>query len=79
LNKNQILILSNIRGFEYITPLLLSLSQKYGIPLSTLKFNAKILQKLGIIAFSNSEARVTDLGKLMLNILNSEKYGTTKK
>ena len=79
MNKNQILILSNIKGFEYITPLLSSLSQRYGIPLSTLKFNAKILQNIGIIAFGDSEARVTNLGKLVLEILNSEKYGTTKK
>ncbi len=70
LNKNQMLILSSIRGFEYITPLLSSLSDKYDIPLSTLKFNAKVLQRLGMIEFDNSEARLTRLGKLILKIVN---------
>ena len=79
MNKNQILILSNVKGFEYITPLLSGLSQRSGIPVSTLKFNAKILQDLWIIAFSDSEARVTNLGKLVLEILNGGNYGTTKK
>ncbi len=45
LNDNQILILTSVaRQERTMTSLLHSLSEEYGIPLSTLKLNARILR-----------------------------------
>ncbi len=74
LNKNQILILFNINSVDNITYLLSRMSKGSGIPLSTLKLNAKILRKLDIITFSNgSPVTVTPTGSLILQIINSSK------
>jgi hypothetical protein len=70
LNNNQILILSNANGLSGITALLQDLSDRYKIPLSTLKLNAQILKKLGLISFNGSPAELTESGELMIKIIN---------
>jgi len=69
LNKNQVLILSNV-GFAAITELLQKISEQYEIPLSTLRLNAKILRELELISFNGSPVRLTRLGGIILKILN---------
>ena len=71
LNNNQILILSEIGG-SCITTVLKNLSARSGIPLSTLKLNAKVLKKLGLIRYDEFyEARLTETGSMALGIINS--------
>ncbi len=69
LNRNQMLILSNLNGFERITPLLSGLSERCSVPLSTLKLNAGILRELKLIEFGDSGARLTDFGEVVVSIL----------
>jgi DNA-binding MarR family transcriptional regulator len=73
LNKNQILILSEIEisDFKTITSTLTKLSKKSGIPLSTLKMNAKILKQMGLIEFDSSVC-LTDFGELIIQIIGGE-------
>ncbi|MEM1545115.1 MAG: transketolase [Candidatus Methanomethylicia archaeon] len=76
LNRNQILLLSKINenSESTITSLLTKLSNELDIPLSTLKFNAKILKSLNLIEFKqNDKARIvclSEAGKFILNIVN---------
>ncbi len=76
LNRNQILLLSKINenSENTITSLLIKLSKELNIPLSTLKFNAKILKSLNLIEFKqNDKDRIVCLskaGKLILNIIS---------
>jgi len=77
LNENQILILSSLaeqRGT--ITSLLRSLSEENGVPLSTLKLNARILRGLNLISFGstgeNRCAEVEALGSFVLRLLGYE-------
>ena len=74
INRNQHLILSNVdRSVGRITPTLQELSGIYGIPLSTLKFNARILRDLGLISYtsvsSKTDAELSDLGRFVLSII----------
>ena len=55
-----------------ITYLLSSISSKNGVPLSTLKLNARILERLGLIEFDGSPAKVTAIGELILEITRGE-------
>lgn len=71
LNRNQILVLSNADGYIRITSLLQELSARYGIPISTLKLNAKILKELGLLEFNGLPAETTPSGKLVLRLINS--------
>ena len=69
-NKNQILILSEIKDGT-ITSFLTNLSRDSEIPLSTLKLNAKILKQLDLISF-NSTAQLTKFGKFILKLLGGD-------
>ncbi len=69
LNENQILILSSVNGMRNITSLLADVAGESGVPISTLKLNAKILKELGLIDFNGAPATVTELGRLIINIL----------
>ncbi len=77
LNKNQLLILGELAGnghYLTVTSCLGSLSRKEKIPLSTLRWNTKTLEKLGLITCGNSESkgipiRLTDTGKLVWKII----------
>jgi hypothetical protein len=78
LNKNQVLILSQIKNTknENITRILNRISISNDIPLSTLKLNAKILRKSNLIVFGNNShfqlARLTDFGNFILEIIDDE-------
>jgi len=78
LNKNQVLILSEIKNIknESITKILKRISFSNDIPLSTLKLNAKILKGLNLVKFGNNSyfqaARSTDFGKFVLKIIGGE-------
>jgi hypothetical protein len=72
LNKNQILILSSINGYNIgITALLQALSDRYNIPVSTLKLNARILERLDLVSFNGSPGRLTKLGILVLKLIDN--------
>ena len=72
ITNNQFLILLEINNCKnYITPLLLQLSKREKIPLSTLKSSAKALKELGLINFKNlSPVEITISGLLVLKILS---------
>ena len=64
LNQNQRLILEHLsepRG-RPITPQLATLSSATGVPLSTLKLNARILRELGLIILADHDASLTRSG-----------------
>ena len=74
LNKNQILILEHVDdNSQSITFALKRLSDMFGVPLSTLKLNARILKGLGLIDFGNSsdfkKPRITEIGKIVMNLI----------
>jgi hypothetical protein len=60
---------------ETISSLLRRLSNAYGISLSTLKSNVKILKELNLISFGNSSnfqtAKLTDFGKFLSRSIGS--------
>ncbi len=75
LNENQVLILSNIGGGEErVSRILQRISEARGVPLSTLKLNAKILRELRLIHYGTllepDEAELTPLGKSVLGIVD---------
>ena len=59
-----------------MTSLLHSLSEECGVPLSTLKLNARILRKLKLISYGSvtekRPARVEALGSFVLRLLVGE-------
>ena len=77
INKNQVLILTNIpRVPASITSVLRELSKKYQIPLSTLKRNAQILRDLNLISYGEPPnffgVELTDLGRFISGLTVSE-------
>jgi hypothetical protein len=76
LNDNQLLILSRIaNNNQPLTSLLNRLSQETGIPLSTLKLNARILRKLNLISYGSVRERrlaeVEPVGTLVLKLMEA--------
>ncbi len=59
-----------------LTSALIEISQTKGIPLSTLKLNAKVLRSLGLISMGELNGRrsvsLTNLGRIVLSILDSD-------
>lgn len=59
-----------------MTSLLKSLSEESGIPLSTLKLNARILRDFKLVSYGSRrrlrEAKLGALGAFVLSLLNSE-------
>jgi hypothetical protein len=59
-----------------MTSLVRSLSEELGIPLSTLKLNARILRKLNLISYGSpqkgKEAELRDLGAFVVRLLKGE-------
>ena len=59
-----------------MTSLLRSLSEKFEIPMSTLKLNARILRDLNLISYGSEEgvreAELRALGSFIVNILRDE-------
>ncbi len=76
LNCNQIMVLLGIYEYEYssISSILRALEIEKGIPLSTLKLNARILKELELVDFSDSGglrgARLTEAGNAILDIVS---------
>ncbi len=75
LNENQVLILSSIDGSgERVSRILQRLSDTRGVPLSTLKLNAKILRELRLIRYGTlsepDEAELTPLGRNVLSVVD---------
>lgn len=73
-NTNQLLILSEIaHEGGTISSLLSVASERHGVPLSTLKLNARVLRDLGLISCgsaTNSEpAKLTEAGRTVLSIM----------
>jgi hypothetical protein len=52
-----------------ITPQLVSLSRQKGIPLSTLKLNARILRDLELISLEDHSASLTESGREAIFLL----------
>jgi len=56
-----------------LTGLLINLSRETGIPLSTLKFNARILRELNLISYGTvcekREAEIEPVGSLILRLI----------
>ena len=79
LNENQVLILSNIGGRgERVSRILQRISDSRGVPLSTLKLNAKILRELRLIRYGTlsepDEAELTPLGRSVLRVVEDPTY-----
>lgn len=71
------MILSNIpRVPTSITSILKAVSEKYDIPLSTLKLNAKILKDLNLITYGSAKrfrgAELTGLGRVILSLVSED-------
>jgi hypothetical protein len=80
LNDNQLLILTNVASQERsLTSLLKELSEERGIPLSTLKLNARILRELNLISYGSTKvkkaAEVEKLGTFVLRLLGDDPVG----
>lgn len=75
LNRNQIIILSEVMNnrTETISSILRRISTVYGISLSTLKFNARVLKNLNLLSYGNSSnfqvAKLTEFGKFVMSVL----------
>jgi hypothetical protein len=77
LNDNQLLVLSSIsKEKRTITSTLKRLSKTYGVPLSTLKLNARILRELNLISYGSIKkkqaARLEPLGSFVLRLIKDE-------
>ncbi len=80
LNDNQLLILTSVASQRRsLTSLLKDLSETRGIPLSTLKLNARILRELNLISYGSTRekrlAEVEKLGSFVLRLLGDEPVG----
>ncbi|MCS7108733.1 MAG: transketolase [Sulfolobales archaeon] len=77
LNNNQVILLKELRlnTYKSLSSALRNLSRKHGIPLSTLKANAKVLRDLNLINVSNGngvkEVVLTPMGHFVIELLNS--------
>jgi hypothetical protein len=64
-----------------MTSLLRGLSEEYGVPLSTLKLNARILRELNLLSYGSMRekrcAQVEALGSFVLRLLWNEPEETT--
>ena len=78
LNDNQLLILTSVASQRRsLTSLLKDLSETRGIPLSTLKLNARILRELNLISYgSTREKKTAEVKKLLSHFVYN--YGTCK-
>ena len=77
LNDNQLLILNRVASnSQPLTGLLNKLSQETGIPLSTLKLNARILRKFNLISYGSVRERrfaeVEPVGALVLRLMEAD-------
>ncbi|MDV3243980.1 MAG: hypothetical protein LYZ66_02245 [Nitrososphaerales archaeon] len=71
LNRNQQLILAELSGSDgsSLTSHLVDISERHGIPISTLKLNARILRQLQLIAAADRRSFLTASGDDVLLLL----------
>lgn len=79
LNDNQLLVLNSVSEREQsLTSLLKQLSEEYGIPLSTLKLNARILRELNLISYGSirdkKTAQLEPLGSFVMRLFMDDPY-----
>jgi len=79
LNDNQLLVLNSVADQEQsLTSLLKRLSEEYGIPLSTLKLNARILRELNLISYGSIRdkraAQLENLGNFVVKLLMDDPW-----
>jgi hypothetical protein len=79
LNDNQLLVLNSVSEREQtLTSLLKQLSEDYGIPLSTLKLNARILRELNLISYGSirdkKTAQLEPLGSFVMRLFMEDSY-----
>lgn len=79
LNDNQLLVLNSVADQEQsLTSLLRRLSEEYGIPLSTLKLNARILRELNLISYGSIRdkraAQLENLGSFVVKLLMDDPW-----
>lgn len=77
LNKNQILILSEIDGTSSsVSSFLRRIAYSKKVPLSTLKLNLKTLKELNLVYLDSrsSSVELTQPGKLLLDIILGDVY-----
>jgi hypothetical protein len=77
LNDNQILVLKAVaERRQSLTSLLRQLSMDHGVPLSTLKLNARILRELNLISYGSltqrKVARLESLGRFVYRVIDGE-------
>jgi hypothetical protein len=64
---------------QSLTSTLKQLSEEYGIPLSTLKLNARILRELKLISYGSihnkRSARLENLGNFVVDLVNHSRGG----
>jgi predicted transcriptional regulator len=71
------MILSRVASNQRpLTGLLIKLSEETGVPLSTLKLNARILRELNLISYGSvgerREAEVEPVGNLVLRLMGAD-------
>ncbi len=78
MNDNQILILGELASnghYLTVTDCLNSMSKKYGIAESTLRWNVNVLKDLGLIKCGNGDPiLLTDFGILVCKILGGDEW-----
>jgi hypothetical protein len=77
LNDNQVLVLKAVaERRQSLTSLLRQLSMDNGVPLSTLKLNARILRELNLISYGSitqrKVARLESLGSFVYRVIDGE-------
>jgi hypothetical protein len=75
LNQNQVLVLKAVADRnQSLTSLLKQLSEDHGVPLSTLKLNARILRELNMISYGSIRRRrsasLEDLGRFVFGLID---------
>ena len=73
LNDNQLLVMNSVSEREQsLTSLLKRLSEDYGVTLSTLKLNARILRELNLISYGSirdkRSAQLEPLGSFVMKL-----------
>jgi len=83
LNQNQVIVLKAVADHEQsLTSLLKQLSDDHGVPLSTLKLNARILRELNLISYGSiadrKTARLEDLGRFIFGLIGERGGGAMR-
>ena len=82
LNDNQLMILSRIAVMSRsLTSIVRELNALQGIPLSTLKLNARILREYNLISYGDkcrgANAEILPLGRFILKLVEEEQIKLT--